>query len=88
MRQYRNHYRNHATQIPNNLHEHYDMQAKVSYIGYMEDPHIPTNDVAQQIKKIKERKSVGPDGMTPDLFFAKMEITYNVLIFLLNQLTQ
>ena len=60
-------YRNHVTQIPYNLHEHYDMQAKVSYIGYMEDPHITTDDVTQQIRKIKERKSAGPDGIKPDL---------------------
>ena len=44
------------------------MQAKVSYIGYMEDPHITTGDVTQQIRKIKERKSDGPDGIKPDLF--------------------
>ena len=55
------------TQIPYNLHEHYGMQAKVSYIGYMEDPHTTTYDVTQQIRKIKERKSAGPDGIKPDL---------------------
>ena len=55
------------TQIPYNLYEHYDMQAKVSYIGYMEDPHITTDDVTQQIRKIKERKSAGLDGIKPDL---------------------
>ena len=60
-------YRNHVTKIPYNLYEHYDMQAKVSYIGYMEDPHITTDDVTQQIRKIKERKSAGPDGTKPDL---------------------
>ena len=43
------------------------MVAKVRYIGYMEDPHITTADVTQQIKKIKERKSAGPDGIKPDL---------------------
>ena len=44
------------------------MQAKVSYIGYMGDPHITTDDdVTQQIRKIKERKSAGPDGIKPDL---------------------
>ena len=60
-------YRNHVTQIPYNLHKHYDMQAKVSYIGYMEDPYITTDDDTQQIRKIKERKSAGPDGIKPDL---------------------
>ena len=29
----------------------------------MEDPHITTADVTQQMKKIKERKSAGPDGI-------------------------
>ena len=43
------------------------MVAKVRYIGYMEDPHITTADVTQQIKKIKGKKSAGPDGMKPDL---------------------
>ena len=33
----------------------------------MEDPHITTADVTQQIKKIKEKKSAGPDGIKPDL---------------------
>ena len=42
------------------------MQAKVSYIGYMEDPYI-TTDVTQQIRKTKERKSAGPDGIKPNL---------------------
>ena len=53
--------------VPYNLYEHYDMQAKVSYIGYMDDPHITTDDVTQQIRKLKERKSAGPDGIKPDL---------------------
>ena len=44
------------------------MGAKVRYLGYMEDPHIITDDVTQQIKKIKENKSTGPDGIKPDLF--------------------
>ena len=44
------------------------MVAKVRYIGYMEDPHITTADVTQQIKKLKERKSAGPDGKKTDLF--------------------
>ena len=60
------------------------MQAKVSYIGYMEDPHITTDDVPQQIRKIKERKSAGPDGIKPDLLKI-LEMTYNVLTFWLNQ---
>ena len=60
-------YRNHVTHITYNLHEHYNMQAKVSYIGYMEDPHITTDDVTQQTRKIKERKSAGPDGIKTDL---------------------
>ena len=47
-------------QILYRLHEHYD-------IGYMEDPHITTDDVTQQIKKIKEKKSAGPDGIEPVL---------------------
>ena len=51
-----------------NLYEHYDMHAKVSYIGYMEDPHITTDDVTQQIREIKEWKSAGPDGIKSDLF--------------------
>ena len=42
------------------------MQANFNYIGYMEDPHI-TTDVIQQIRKIKERKSAGPDGIKPDV---------------------
>ena len=33
----------------------------------MEDPHIPTDDVTQQIRKIKERKFAGPDGIKPVL---------------------
>ena len=33
------------------------MVAKVRYIGYMEDPHITTADVTQQIKK-DERKEI------------------------------
>ena len=60
-------YRNHGTPIPYHLYEHYDMQAKVSYIGYTEDPHITIDDVTQQIRKIKEWKSAGPDGIKPDL---------------------
>ena len=60
-------YRNSTIQIPYRLHEHFDMVAKVRYIGYMEDPHITTADVTQQIKKIKEKKSAGPDGIKPDL---------------------
>ena len=43
------------------------MQANVSYVGYTEDPHITTDDVTQQIRKLKERKSAEPDGMKPDL---------------------
>ena len=57
------------------------MQAKVSYTGYMEDPQITTDDVTQQIRKIKEWKSSGPDGIKPKF----LEMTYNVLIFWLNQ---
>ena len=53
-------------QIPYKLHEHYDMQAKLRYIGYMEDPHITTEDVRQQIRKIKENKLAGLDGIKPD----------------------
>ena len=60
-------YRNHVTGIPYNSYKHHDMQAKVSYIGYMEDPHITTDDVTQQIRKVKKRKSAGPDGIKPDL---------------------
>ena len=60
-------YRNSTIHIPYRLHEHYDMVAKVRYIGYMEDPHITTADVTQQIKKVKENKSAGPDGIKPDL---------------------
>ena len=50
--------RNHVTQIPYKLHEHYDIHAKVRYIGYMEDPHITTDDVTTNqetayIQKIK-----------------------------------
>ena len=43
------------------------MQAKVRYIGYMEDPHITTDDVTPQIRKINENKSAGPDGIILDL---------------------
>ena len=43
------------------------MVAKVRYIEYMEDPHITTDDVTQQTKKIKEKKSAGPDVIKPDL---------------------
>ena len=32
----------------------------------MEDRHITTDDVTQQIRKIKEMKSAGPDGINPD----------------------
>ena len=49
-------YRNSTIQIPYRLHEHYDMVAKVRYIGYMEDPHITTADVTQQMKKIKVKE--------------------------------
>ena len=45
-------YIKHVTQIPYNVYGHYDMQVKVSYIGYMKDPHITTDDVTQQIRKI------------------------------------
>ena len=44
------------------------MQATVSYIGFMEDAHITADVVTQQIRKIKENKSAGPDGIKPDLF--------------------
>ena len=54
--------------MPYRLHEHYNMVAKVRYMGYMEDPHITTADVTQQIKKIKENKSAGHDGIKPDLW--------------------
>ena len=60
-------YRNSTIQIPYRLHEHYDMVAKVRYIGYMKDPHITTADVTQQIKKIKGKKSAGLDSIKPDL---------------------
>ena len=43
------------------------MVAKFRYIGYMEDPHITIDVVTQQLKRIKENKSVGSDGIKPDL---------------------
>ena len=33
----------------------------------MEEPEITVQDVKQQIKRIKEKKSPGPDGMKPDI---------------------
>lgn len=60
-------YRNNRTFIPYILHEHYDMQAKVSYKGYMDEPYITEEDVMQQMKKIKDRKSPGPDDIKADL---------------------
>ena len=34
----------------------------------MEEPEITVQDVKQQIQRIKEKKSPGPDGMKPDIF--------------------
>ena len=76
------------TQIPYNLHEHYDMQAKASYIGYMEDPHITPDYVTQQIRKIKEMKSAGPDGIKPNLLkILENDIQYiNILAESINKI--
>ena len=49
------------------LQEHFDSLGRVSITGYMEEPEITVQDVKQQIKRIKEKKSPGPDGMKPDI---------------------
>ena len=49
------------------LQEHFDSVGRVSITGYMEEPEITVQDVKQQIKRIKEKKYPGPDGMKPDI---------------------
>ena len=54
----------------------------------MEDPYITTADVTQQIKKIKEKKSAGPDGIKPDLLKILGNDTHciNILIDSMNKI--
>ena len=60
------------------------MVAKVRYIGYMEDPHITTDDVTQQIW------SAGPDGIKPDLLKILGNDThcFNILTDTMNKIKQ
>ena len=56
------------THISTILHEHFDSACNVSTTGYMEQPEITVQDAKQQLQRIKEKKSPGPDGMKPDIF--------------------
>ena len=64
--------------------------AEVRYIGFMEDPHITTDNVTQEINKIKEKKSAGPDEIKPDLLKILGNDTHciNILTYLMNKIIQ
>ena len=53
-------YINLTIQISYRLHAHYDMPVKCTYIGYIEYPHITTNDPAQQIKREHKINKLDP----------------------------
>ena len=76
------------THISTILHEHFDSACKVSITGYMEEPEITVQDVKQQLQRIKEKKSPGPDGMKPDIFkiLGTDEQCTQVLTFVLNKI--
>ena len=50
----------------------------------MEEPEITVQDVKQQLQRIKEKKSPGPDGLKPDIL--KIEQCTQVLTYVLNKI--
>ena len=76
------------THISTILHEHFDSACKVSITGYMEEPEITVQDVKQQLQRIKEKKSPGPDGMKSDIFkiLGTDEQCTQVLTYVLNKI--
>ena len=68
--------------------EHFDSAGRVSITGYMEEPEITIQDVKQQLQRIKEKKSPGPDGMKPDIFkiLGTDERCTQVLTYVLNKI--
>ena len=54
----------------------------------MEEPEITVQDVKQQLQRIKEKISPGPDGMKPDIFkiLGTDEQCTQVLTYVLNKI--
>ena len=54
----------------------------------MEEPEITVQDVKQQLQRIKEKKSPGPDGMKPDILkiLGTDEQCTQVLTYVLNKI--
>ena len=54
----------------------------------MEEPEITVQDVKQQLQRIKEKKSPGPDGMKPDILkiLGTDEQCTEVLTYVLNKI--
>ena len=70
-------------EIPRELREHYDAVVKLNLkdIKPMKDTIITRDDIKKQLKRLKEGKAPGPDGIKPEIYktFLDSDISINAL---------